>query len=150
MVATGACDNIIRLRSYVDEDWKEVEELKAMQTHSGSDNTQSAHSSRSGHYCFLFYPFLIRLTPNNLIPYNVIASCSEDHHIFIWKQNRIDQSWEVKTLWEDESLFDAPIWRVSWSTTGNILAVACGDHKVTLWKQALDEAWMQISTVDET
>ena len=48
MVATGACDNIIRLRSYVDEDWKEVEELKAMQTHSGSDNTQSAHS-RSGH-----------------------------------------------------------------------------------------------------
>jgi hypothetical protein len=33
MVATGACDNIIRLRSYVDEDWKEVEELKAMCKH---------------------------------------------------------------------------------------------------------------------
>ena len=32
---------------------------------------------------------------------------------------------------------------------GNVLAVTTGDHKVTLWKQTVDESWMQISQVDE-
>jgi protein transport protein SEC13 len=45
--------------------------------------------------------------------------------------------------------FDAPVWRVSWSVTGNVLAVSTGDHKVTLWKQALDESWQQVFSVDE-
>ena len=45
--------------------------------------------------------------------------------------------------------FDAPVWRVSWSVTGNVLAVSTGDHKVTLWKQSLDGTWMQIYSVDE-
>jgi protein transport protein SEC13 len=31
---------------------------------------------------------------------------------------------------------------VSWSVTGNVLAVSSGDHKVTLWKETLDKKWM--------
>jgi protein transport protein SEC13 len=46
--------------------------------------------------------------------------------------------------------FDAPVWRVSWSVTGNVLAVSSGDHKVSLWKQAVDESWVQISTVEDS
>ncbi len=34
--------------------------------------------------------------------------------------------------------FDAPVWRVSWSVTGNMLAVSSGDGEVTLWKQNID------------
>ncbi len=34
--------------------------------------------------------------------------------------------------------FDAPVWRVSWSVTGNMLAVSSGDGDVTLWKQNID------------
>ena len=37
--------------------------------------------------------------------------------------------------------FDAPIWRVSWSLTGNILAVSAGDNQVSIWKEALDKTW---------
>ncbi len=45
--------------------------------------------------------------------------------------------------------FDAPVWRVSWSVTGNVLAVSTGDHCVELWKQSVDESWVQISSVEE-
>ena len=89
MVATGACDNIIRLRSYVDEDWKEVEELKAMCKHIQVAIIPNQHIRVQG--IFFIHSWLdwvrdIAWTPNNLIPYNIIASCSEDRHIFIWKQ----------------------------------------------------------------
>ena len=78
------------------------------------------------------------------MPCNIIASCSEDRQVYIWKQKQKDGEWTKFPLTKP---FDAPVWRVSWSTTGNILAVASGDHKVTLWKQALDETWTQISTL---
>lgn len=80
------------------------------------------------------------------MPYNIIASCSEDRTVYIWRQKERDSGWQ-KTLLKS---FEAPVWRVSWSTTGNILAVSSGDHKVSLWKQSVDENWIQISAVDET
>jgi protein transport protein SEC13 len=43
--------------------------------------------------------------------------------------------------------FDAPVWRVSWSVTGNVLAIPTADHCVTLWKQSVDETWVQISAL---
>ena len=33
--------------------------------------------------------------------------------------------------------FPDTVWRVSWSLSGNILAVSCGDGKVTLWKEVV-------------
>ena len=72
---------------------------------------------------------------------NIIASCSEDHTVYIWKQKERDGDWTVSLL----NKFDAPVWRVSWSTTGNMLAVSSGDNKVTLWKQSVDESWIQVS-----
>ena len=38
-----------------------------------------------------------------------------------------------------------PVWRVSWSITGNILAVSDGKDNVSLWKEAVDGQWQQIS-----
>tara|TARA_R110002050_G_scaffold29071_4_gene74939 strand:+ start:700 stop:948 length:249 start_codon:yes stop_codon:yes gene_type:complete len=35
--------------------------------------------------------------------------------------------------------FKEPVWRVSWSITGNILAVTSGENSVTLWKEELEE-----------
>jgi protein transport protein SEC13 len=35
---------------------------------------------------------------------------------------------------------------VSWSVTGNLLAVSSGDSTVTLWKESLDHEWQCIST----
>ena len=63
----------------------------------------------------------------------------------IWQQDIGDSAWTVSLL----HTFGAPVWRLSWSITGNVLAVSTGDHKVTLWRQAADEKWMQITDIDE-
>ena len=83
--------------------------------------------------------------PNTAMPYNTIASCSEDKSVAIWKQSEEDGPWTHSLLHP----FEAPVWNVSWSITGNVLAVSTGDHKVSLWKQTVDESWVQISAVDE-
>ena len=84
--------------------------------------------------------------PNTAMSYNIIASCSEDRAVYIWKQAEKNGAWAPTLM----KIFDAPVWRVSWSITGNVLAVSTGDHKVTLWKQAVDEMWAQISSIDES
>lgn len=49
--------------------------------------------------------------------------------------------------WERHMLHDfgAPVWRLSWSVSGNILSVSDGHNKVTLWKEAADGQWHQIT-----
>ena len=37
------------------------------------------------------------------------------------------------------------MWRVSWSVTGNILAVSDSNSSVSLWKEALDGQWQQVT-----
>ncbi|GAB9464131.1 hypothetical protein Gpo141_00001572 [Globisporangium polare] len=83
--------------------------------------------------------------PSTGMPVNLIASCSEDKHVYIWSQTEEHGAWKRELL----HTFEAPVWRVSWSVTGNVLAVSSGDHKVTLWKETLDKKWIQISSVDE-
>jgi protein transport protein SEC13 len=45
--------------------------------------------------------------------------------------------------------FDAVAWRVSWSLSGNVLAVSTGDNKVSLWKERLSGGWEMVKTIDE-
>lgn len=49
--------------------------------------------------------------------------------------------------WERQPLHDfgAPVWRLSWSVSGNILSVSDGHNKVSLWKEAADGQWQQIT-----
>jgi protein transport protein SEC13 len=52
--------------------------------------------------------------------------------------------------WESKELkFDAVIWRVSWSLSGNVLAVSSGDNKVSLWKENLKGEWECVKTIEE-
>lgn len=37
------------------------------------------------------------------------------------------------------------VWRVSWSVSGNVLAVSSGDGKVSLWKENLKGAFEEVS-----
>jgi len=78
---------------------------------------------------------------------NSVASCSEDHSVIIWTQTGgLNATWEPMML----NKFDEPVWRLSWSVTGNILAVSSGDSTVTLWKQNLDKTWGQVSMVEDS
>jgi hypothetical protein len=45
--------------------------------------------------------------------------------------------------------FDAVAWRVSWSLSGNVLAVSTGDNRVSLWKEKLSGGWECIKTIEE-
>eukprot|EP01038_Epipyxis_sp_PR26KG_P010817 gene10817-14522_t len=127
-LVTGSCDNIVRIWKNVDSDssgqW--TEEAKAVVT---------PHSD---------WVRDVAWAPNSTLPHSLIASCSEDKAVHIWKLS-------PKGLWEPTRLhlFEVPVWRVSWSITGNVLAVSSADHKVTLWKQSVDDQWIQISSVDD-
>ena len=78
--------------------------------------------------------------------------------MLIWTKDSPSSPW-VKTPLDPSSASVSPtgtastptgkfpdvVWRVSWSLAGNILAVSCGDGKVTLWKENLKGVWECVS-----
>ncbi|DAZ93178.1 TPA: hypothetical protein N0F65_003061 [Lagenidium giganteum] len=126
-LVTGSCDKTIKLWSLREghTEWIK-EEISSAPAH--SDWVRD-----------------VAWAPSTGMPVNVIASCSEDKHVYVWTQTEENGPWKRELL----HTFEAPVWRVSWSITGNVLAVSSGDHKVTLWKETLDKKWIQISSVDE-
>jgi protein transport protein SEC13 len=79
------------------------------------------------------------------LPMNTIASCGQDGKVFIWTQGAPGGAWASRELHD----FGAPVWRVSWSTMGNILAVSDGNNTVSIWKESIDGVWNQISAAAE-
>jgi protein transport protein SEC13 len=79
--------------------------------------------------------------PNLGQPKNTIATAGQDGKVLIWTQREPGGAWSSAVL----SDFKAVVWRVSWSVFGNVLAVADGSNTVTLWKEAVDGEWAQVS-----
>lgn len=74
-----------------------------------------------------------------------IASASQDKTVRIWTTDaKAPGEWASK-----EIKFDAVVWRVSWSLSGNVLAVSSGDNKVSLWKENLKGEWECVKTIEE-
>lgn len=78
-----------------------------------------------------------------------IASASQDRTVRIWTSdataaNNSQGQWASKVL-----NFDATVWRVSWSLSGNVLAVSGGDNKVSLWKENLRGEWECVKTMED-
>lgn len=54
-------------------------------------------------------------------------------------------NWRCETL-----VFECAVWRVSWSLSGNVLAVSGGDNRVSLWKERVrDGGWECVKTLEE-
>jgi protein transport protein SEC13 len=87
----------------------------------------------------------VAFAPNVIPGRSVIASCSEDKTVMIWKCEEEGGQWTSMVL----HTFEDPVWRVSWSVTGNILAVSSGESNVTLWKEGLNGSWSQVSQVED-
>ena len=69
----------------------------------------------------------------------------QDKKVILWTQDGASAgAWNQK-----EIQFSCVVWRVSWSVTGNILAVSGGDNQVTLWKESLLGEWTQIGQLSE-
>ncbi|CAL5325765.1 unnamed protein product [Camellia sinensis] len=119
-LASGGCDNTVKVWKLYNGNWK-MDCFPALQMH--ADWVRD-----------------VAWAPNLGLPKSTIASASQDGTVVIWTVAKEGDQWEGKVLKD----FKTPVWRVSWSLTGNLLAVAAGDNNVTLWKEAVDGEWQQL------
>lgn len=123
---SGGCDNLIKIWCYSDAEGKWLEE-----------DTLNAHSDWVRDVAF---------APNCGLERSILASCSLDCRVIIWRKNEKEGgSWVPQTLHK----FKDAIWHVSWSIAGNILAVSGADNKISLWKEELDGNWVRISDIEK-
>ncbi|KAI8142182.1 WD40 repeat-like protein [Fennellomyces sp. T-0311] len=125
-IVSAGCDNLIKIWTWRDDtkSWKEEETLEGH-----SDWVRD-----------------VAWAPNVGLPKSYLASCSQDKSVLIWTQDTPGAKWVKKTIGEK---FPDVVWRVSWSLSGNVLAVSCGDNKVTLWKENAKGDWGCIRELEE-
>lgn len=122
---TGGCDNLLKI-------WVHD---PASQTYSMESEPLAGHSD---------WVRDVAWSPS-LLQKSYIASASQDKTVRIWTSDSgVSGSWSCKTL-----AFDTPVWRVSWSLSGNVLAASGADNKVTLWKENLSGEWECIKSIEE-
>ncbi|KAI9337268.1 WD40-repeat-containing domain protein [Obelidium mucronatum] len=125
-LASAGCDNLIKIwREDENGSWKEEETLQGH-----SDWVRD-----------------VSWAPSIGLPTSYLASCSQDKTVQIWTQDAATLKWARKPLKAEP--FGDVVWRVSWSTAGNILAVSCGDNKVSMWKENLEGEFNQIGEANE-
>jgi len=133
--ASAGCDNLVKIWGYREDSQSWVEE-----------ETLEGHTD---------WVRDVAWAPNIGLPRSYIATASQDKTVIIWTKDSLTAPW-VKTTLDPSSAstsaapvstgkFPDVVWRVSWSLAGNILAVSCGDGKVTLWKENLRGIWECVS-----
>ncbi|KAG8215816.1 vesicle budding-related protein [Butyriboletus roseoflavus] len=136
--ASAGCDNLVKIWSFRDDTQTWVEE-----------ETLEGHGD---------WVRDVAWAPNIGLPRSYIATASQDKSVLIWTKDTPTAPW-VKTALDPSPTasqntpttpgkFPDVVWRVSWSLAGNILAVSCGDGKVTLWKENLKGGWECVSDMN--
>ncbi|EFJ49966.1 hypothetical protein VOLCADRAFT_80440 [Volvox carteri f. nagariensis] len=118
-LATSGCDNLLKIWRYGEMGWEEEEALVGH-----SDWVRD-----------------VAWAPSLGLPKSTIASAGQDGQVFVWSERPAGGGWDRKLVHD----FKVPVWRVSWSTTGSILAVSDGNNAVTLWKESMDGIWQQVT-----
>jgi len=127
-LVTGGCDNRVTIWRYAEDKQKWIKDKFK------NDDNKHGDWVRD-----------VAWAPSLGLPFNTIASASEDKTVVIWNEDNKSGMWYKKqTL-----TFTHKVWRVSWSVMGNILAVSQGDNNVSLWKQSLEGVWQNLSSVKE-
>jgi protein transport protein SEC13 len=137
-LVTAGCDNHIRFWVFNEEQGQWVQEYTT-----ATANAEFVHTDWVRDVAWA--PCLL---PNQ----NMVASCSEDRTVMIWKQEQVVEGGVSSSMdWKPTLLntFEDPVWHVSWSVTGHMLAVSSGDSTVTLWKAGLDGEWLEVETTPE-
>jgi len=140
--ASAGCDNLVKIWGYREDTQSWVEE-----------ETLEGHSD---------WVRDVAWAPNIGLPRSYIATASQDRTVIIWTKDTPTSPW-VKTALDPSTAvspttgaappppagkFPDVVWRVSWSLAGNLLAVSCGDGKVTLWKENLKGVWECVSDMN--
>ncbi|KAJ1927165.1 GTPase-activating protein S13 [Tieghemiomyces parasiticus] len=124
-LATGGCDNLVKIWVSREGEWVE-------------DTVLELHSEWVRDVAF---------APNFGLTKTLLASCSQDRTVVISTHDAETNTWTKMPL--RETKFPDVVWRVSWSLTGSALAVSGGDNKVTVWKQNLKGAWECVEELTE-
>lgn len=125
-IVSGGCDNLVKIWIYSDQENKWIEE-----------DTLDGHSDWVRDVAF---------APNCGLDTSILASCSLDCRVIIWKRNEKENGpWTSQVL----NKFNSAIWHLSWSIAGNILAISGADNQVSLWKETPDGSWVCISDVEK-
>lgn len=69
----------------------------------------------------------------------MLLSDFQDKRVIIWTKTK-ETSWTPKVL----NTFDDVVWHVSWSVTGNVLAVSGGDNKVSIGEIFISEEFIVV------
>ncbi|KAJ2929925.1 hypothetical protein H1R20_g7158, partial [Candolleomyces eurysporus] len=141
--ASAGCDNLVKIWGYREDSQSWIEE-----------ETLEGHTD---------WVRDVAWAPNIGLPRSYIATASQDKTVLIWTKDSPTSPW-VKTALDPSSALTSPaaaggaqsppgkfpdvVWRVSWSLAGNLLAVSCGDGKVTLWKENLKGVWECVSDMN--
>ncbi|BFZ57646.1 GTPase-activating protein S13 [Savitreella phatthalungensis] len=128
---TGGCDNLAKIWRYDDATSAWVE-----------DRTLEGHTD---------WVRDVAWAPNIGLPKQYIATGGQDRHVYIWTRLATDAEnapWKRTHLRNDKTPFPDVVWRVSWSESGNLLAVSCGDGKIYVYKEEAT-GWTEVSQVTQ-
>jgi protein transport protein SEC13 len=125
VLASGGCDNAIRSWKFKDGEWKEEGEPLL------------GHSDwiRDISWAPCYGTELKRL-----------ASCSQDKNVYLWTLD--SRTLRLQFKYSLNEGFPEIVWRVNWSPTGILLAVAYGDNHVSLWKETREGEWINIDCLE--
>lgn len=118
-LATGGCDNLVKI-------WREDSTDRWVE-----ENRLELHTD---------WVRDVAWAPSIGLPRTQLASCGQDRRVIIWSSEDC-VNWSPQIL----HTFEDVVWNVSWSTTGNLLAVSGGNNKVSLWRENNDAQWSCIS-----
>ena len=142
-LVTGGCDN--KIRFWMKSTSSDTSTSTSTSSSWVEDSTNQPISSSSATHSDWIRD--VAWSPSIIPNTNIIASCSEDRTVIIWTQKGgLGHEWVGVVM----HTFDDPVWRLSWNMTGSILAVSSGDNNVTLWKQDMNEVWIQVTSVEES
>jgi len=135
--ATGGCDSVVKVWGWVEEskEWTEEEQLE-------------------GHTDWVRD---VAWAPNVGLPRTYLASASQDKTVIIHINDsspNAAQTWSKVYLDPQStgngqgSTFPDTVYRLSWSVSGAVLAVSCGDGRITLWKENIKGQFELVSDID--
>lgn len=121
-LATGGCDNCVKVWAYGD----------ATRAWAQDGATLAGHSD---------WVRDVAWAPSFGLPVSTIASAGQDGKVLVWGERAEGGGWAPALLHD----FKQPVWRLSWSVSGNLLSVSDASNAVTLWKEGVDGQWQQIT-----
>jgi protein transport protein SEC13 len=124
-IASGGCDNQVKIWNY----------------NEASQNWAQSHIFNPGHGDWVRDVAWQPETGNA----KTLASVGADQFLLIWTKESDNHTWRQQT----KVKLPGKAWRVSWSVTGSLIVVSCGENDMLLYKENLDGEWIPVGKLND-